>query len=422
MERTKIFISSVQSEFAEERALLFEYLRTDALLGQMFVPFVFEKAVAKSDSAQNVYLEQVEQCDIYIGLLGEKYGNADKNGISPTEHEYNLAAKLNKTRLIFLKKSNGREEKEAEFIKKVEQQVVRKSFEDFFELKTEIYASLIRYLEEKEIIRLFPFDATFEKRATLDDISPEKVQKFVRKARIKRGFPFEETTDFREILLHLNLIEGERVTNAALLLFGKKTQKFMITSCVKCAQFYGNKTTRPIPSLHIYEGDLFELIDQAVSFVMSRIDATVGGREKSTVADVTPEIPLFAVTEAIVNAVCHRDYNSNASVQVELYNNRLEISNPGQLPYGLTLEMLRGKHNSRPANPLIAHPLYLYGSIEQVGTGTEYMVNSCIEQGLKAPEFEDGYDFTVRFWRRESIEEEVENQVSDTVKDTPKDT
>jgi hypothetical protein len=62
----------------------------------------------------------------------------------------------------------------------------------------------------------------------------------------------------------------------------------------------------------------------------------------------------------------HRDYNSNASVQVELYNNRLEISNPGQLPYGLTLEMLRGKHNSRPANPLIAHPLYLYGSIEQV--------------------------------------------------------
>jgi predicted HTH transcriptional regulator len=48
---------------------------------------------------------------------------------------------------------------------------------------------------------------------------------------------------------------------------------------------------------------LFELIDQAVSFVMSRIDTTVGGRDKSPVADVTPELPLFAVTEAIVNSV-----------------------------------------------------------------------------------------------------------------------
>ena len=117
---------------------------------------------------------------------------------------------------------------------------------------------MIRYLEEEEeIIRIFPFDATFDKRATVDDIDSEKMKKFIRRARVKRNFPFEEDADFCTVLSHLDLIKGERVTNAALLLFGKKPQSFMITSCVKCCQFYGNKITKPIPSYHIYEGDVF---------------------------------------------------------------------------------------------------------------------------------------------------------------------
>ena len=112
MQKKKIFISSVQSEFAEERALLFDYIWTDALLGQMFEPFIFEKTAAQSVSAQNVYLEQVEKCDIYIGIIGEKYGNAGEDGVSPTEKEYKLAAQLNKIRLIYIKKSDKREDKE----------------------------------------------------------------------------------------------------------------------------------------------------------------------------------------------------------------------------------------------------------------------------------------------------------------------
>jgi hypothetical protein len=252
MQRKKIFISSVQSEFSAERRMLCDYLTTDALFGKFFDVFVFERVEAKSQTAQNVYLEQVERCDIYIGLFGEMYGNADNDGIAPTEHEYNLAAKLNKTRLIYLKNRADREEKEKIFIQKIEQQVVRRTFDDFDTLRAEIYVSLVRYLEEEEIIRITPFDATLDLKATLEDIDIGKVKKFVRKARFKRNFPFEEDTDFREILTHLDLIKEERVTNAALLLFGKKPQQFNITSCVKCAQFYGNKTQRPIPSLQCH--------------------------------------------------------------------------------------------------------------------------------------------------------------------------
>ena len=172
---------------------------------------------------------------------------------------------------------------------------------------------------------------------------------------------------------------------------------------------------KPIPSYHIYDGDVFELIDQAVSFVMSRIDAKVGDRDKTILADVEPELPLQAVTEAIVNAVCHRDYTSNASVQVMLFKNRLEIWNPGQLPYGLTVDMLKTKHASRPANPLLARPMYLFGSIEQVGTGTEMIVEKCVEKGLQYPEFEQDENFTVTIWRNEAISTQVNTHVNTQV-------
>ena len=76
------------------------------------------------------------------------------------------------------------------------------------------------------------------------------------------------------------------------------------------------------------------------------------------------------VAEAIVNAVAHRDYASNGSVQVMLFADRLEVWNPGGLPPSLTLAKLRLPHGSVPANPLLAEPLYLTQYIERMGTGT----------------------------------------------------
>jgi len=407
MQRKRVFISSVQSEFASERQMLFNYLMSDALLGKFFEPFIFENTPALNADPAAVFLGEVENCDIYIGLLGEKYGHEDAAGISPTEREYDLATELRKTRLVYIKKVANRDKKESALIDKMEKDVVRKSFSEADELKTVIYASLIRYLEENEVIRVSPFDATFNKNAIMEDIDERKVKKFIARARIKRNFPFDENDDYKVVLSHLGLIEGDMVTNAAILLFGKRPQKFFITSSVKCCQFYGNEIEKPIPSYHIYDGDVFELIDQAVSFVMSRINAKVGSRDKSILADVEPELPLLAVTEAVVNAVCHRDYTSNASIQIMLFKNRLEIWNPGQLPYGLTVEMLKSHHTSQPANPLLARPMYLYGSIEQVGTGTEMIVEKCIESGLPSPDFQQSEIFKLTFWRKSKEEKNV---------------
>ena len=281
MKPIRIFISSVQQEFTEERKLLADYIRQDALLGQFFETFIFEKTSAKDKSAQKVYSEGVEQSDIYLGLLGSQYGYEDAEGVSPTEREYDIATAANKSRLIFIKETDSRYSKETAFIRKAEKEVVRQSFGSYDELQTAVYASLIDYLSDKEYIRRLPFDATLAFNATIDDIDSEKIRKFVHSAGVRRGFPFGEDVEPFELLTHLNLCQGERITNAALLLFGKKPQYFFPTSTVKCGQFYGTRKEKPIPSYHIYSGDVFEVIDQAVSFVLSRIDARVGTRDKA---------------------------------------------------------------------------------------------------------------------------------------------
>lgn len=406
MKRIKIFISSVQSEFAVERTSLCYYIRTDALLGKFFEPFIFEEVPANEYSTRHTYLKEVEMCDIYLGLYGNQYGYEDEEGISPTEREYDLAASLHKSRLIYIKsiKEEERHPKEAALIKKVEQDIVRKTFVDADGLRTSVYASLIRYLEEKEYIRWRPFDASHDNGATLNDLNEEKMRNFIHMARSKRNFPLPMDTAPETLLKHLDLIDDKgRLANAAILLFGNKPQKYFITSEVKCVQFYGNVVEKPMPSYQIYRGDVFELVDQATSFVMSRIDNWVGTRSTGVKADIPthPELPIDAVKEAIVNAVCHRDYTSNASVQIMLFRNRLEVWNPGTLPYGLTVQKLHEPHKSLPANPLLADPMYWNGYIEKVGTGTEDIINKCLAYGLKTPEFYQEEDFRVVIWRAE---------------------
>ena len=106
---------------------------------------------------------------------------------------------------------------------------------------------------------------------------------------------------------------------------------------------------------------------------------------RATRLPVTYELPRAAVAEAIVNAVAHRDYASNASVQVMLFADRLEVWNPGQLPPPLTPEALRSPHASIPHNPLIAEPLFLTRYVEKAGTGILDMISLCKAAGVPTP-------------------------------------
>jgi predicted HTH transcriptional regulator len=272
---------------------------------------------ARDLRADEVYLDEVAACDVYIGLFGDHYGYEDAEGISPTEHEFVSATEQHKTRLIFVKGSDDthRHPKMLSLIKHVGQALIRRRYATTSELIGSVYAALVQDLEVRNLLRNGPFDAASCPKATLEDLDEERMATFLRHARRARGFPLAESATPLELLTHLNLMSGNHVTHAAVLLFAKKPQRFLITSEVKCAHFHGIDIAKPIPSLQVYKGTVFELVDQAVDFVMSKINLWIGTRAESTQVPIKYEIPREVVTEAIVNAVVHRDYVSNASVQ-----------------------------------------------------------------------------------------------------------
>ncbi|MGB4520763.1 MAG: DUF4062 domain-containing protein [Candidatus Omnitrophota bacterium] len=395
----KIFVSSVQKEFKDERKALKSFIHGDALLSRFFEVFLFEDLPASDRHPNQAYLDGVKKSDIYLGLFGDGYGVIDKQGVSSTHKEFLMAQQSGKSRLIFVKGNddNSRDPKMQGLMRAAGKQVIRRRFQSTSELISSVYASLVDYLATKGLLRFGPFDATVCQGATLKDLSAEKIRKFVGIARDARGFPLRESTPDKEILEHLNLLNKGKPTNAAILLFGKEPQRFLISSDIKCAHFHGTEVHKPIPFYQVYKGTVFEITDQALNFVLSKIDLAVGTREKSVQAPVEYEIPPDVVREAIVNAVAHRDYTSNGSVQVMLFSDRLEVWNPGSLPPSLTLDKLRKPHSSVPANPLLAESLYLAKYIERMGTGTGDMIQDCINAGLPEPDFSltDGFVTTV---------------------------
>ncbi|MFH0736069.1 MAG: DUF4062 domain-containing protein [bacterium] len=401
MKKLKIFISSVQKEFVEERLELFYYLKSDPLLGLFFEPFLFENLPASDQRVDESYLSELNKSDIYLGLLGVEYGNENIDGVSPTEIEYLEATRLYKTRFVFVKGSSSiiRQIKMETLINKIGLDLIRKRFNSKIELIAGIYASLVKYLMEKELIRYTPFDSTVCLNASLYDIDSEKVNRFINRANSVRNFPLLPNSAIEEVFMHLNLLNNKQLTNSAILLFGKSPQNFILSSEVKCAHFHGNEVSKPIPSYQLFKGDLFELVDKSVDFVLSKINVEVGARTFTTQVPVNYEIPRAVVAEAIVNAIVHRDYSSNGSVQIMLFSNRLEIWNPGNLPASLSLQQLRVTHGSVPFNPLIAEPMYLAGYIEKLGSGTKDMITLCKKAGLAEPDYllEDGFKTII--WR-----------------------
>ena len=400
MASVRIFVSSVQSEFAQEREALREYVRGDPLLRRFFDLFLFEEAPAADRRPDELYLDEVERCDVYVGLFGWGYGAEDETGTSPTEREFDHAAAHGAHRLVFVKgvDDEARHPKMRALIGRAQAGLIRRRFGTVEELRTSLYAALVEYLEGRELLRRGPFDAAPCAEAGLDDLDEEWMRLFVRIARRARKFPLPEDVPPDRLLRHLNLLRGERLTNAAVLLFGKAPQRFLRSSEIKCARFHGTEVEKPIPSYQVYKGTVFQLVDQAVDFVLGKIDRAIGTRAEGVRAPRTYEIPPEVVTETIVNAVAHRDYTSTGGVQVMLFADRLDVRNPGRLPPPLTLEELRVAHNSVPVNPLLAESLYLAEYVERMGTGTLDMIRRCVEAGLPEPEFTvtDGFATTIR--------------------------
>jgi ATP-dependent DNA helicase RecG len=289
----RIFISSVQKELAEERRAIRDFVRGDALLRRFSDVFLFEDLPASDRRADEVYLDEVGRCPIYVGLFGQEYGYEDATGLSPTEREFDRATALGKTRFIYVKGADdrGRHSKMRALINKAGAQLIRRRFTGIADLTATLYASLVEHLERTGRLRIRPFDAAACPDATLADIAEDKVKWLLGIAGRERQYPLREDTPPAEALAHLNLLDAGQPTHAAVLLFGRQPQRFLLTSEVKCMHFHGTEVGKPIPSYQIYKGTVFELVDQAVDFVMSKITRAVGTRALGTQVPVEYELP-----------------------------------------------------------------------------------------------------------------------------------
>ncbi|HAM38059.1 MAG: hypothetical protein A2474_04860 [Elusimicrobia bacterium RIFOXYC2_FULL_34_12] len=394
MKKYKIFVSGVQKELKAERRAVKDSILGDVLLSEYFDVFLFEDSPAKSHSAEKAYLEEVRKGNIYISILGDKYGSTGKNKISPTEAEFREAKTKHKDILIYIKGENSvdknREAGVQKLIKEIKDSKVGycyRRFNSISELTNLVYESLIVFLKEKGEVGRAVFDQRICDSATFSDIDDEKVKWFLKTARAKRNFPLALDSSTQDVFTHLKLLKDGKLTNAAVLLFGKEPRKFFDQAKIKCIHLPSTEVEKPFTSYQIYEGNLFEQVDKAVSFVFDILKFPVIQQEHTVQVSRPREIPVFVVQEAIVNAVAHRDYNTTSSVQVMVFLDRVEIWNSGTLPAHLKIEDLKKPHASHPTNTLLATVMFFADYIQQAGSGTLEMLKQCKAKGLPEPDF-----------------------------------
>ena len=245
-----------------------------------------------------------------------------------------------------------------------------------------------RLILEKHKDKLY-FDSQICKEATLADIDKEKIRWFLKKAKAERNLDIDYTASPPEALKRLNLLIDNKPTNTAILMFGKNPQRFFIQSEIRCARFKGIKAVKPFIDMKVINGSIYEQIDQAEKFILFNIKKAAWIEPGKIERQEKWEYPPDAIREAIINAIAHRDYNSPANVHISIFDDRIEIWNPGKLPPPLTPKNLKEEHKSIPVNPSLANLLFLIKYIERWGTGTNDIIKWCREEDLPEPIFKE---------------------------------
>ena len=379
---------------AERRAVKASILG-DVLLLEHFDVFLFEDAPAQGKSPESAYIDEVRVSDVYIGLLGDRYGGSKGTEVSPTEAEFREAQKHHKEILFYIKGENGANDKKREagvqkLIKEIKDSKSGYSYRRYnstVELTDFVYESLITFLKAQGVVSRAEFDQRICEGAKFSDIDEDKVKWCLRTAREKRNYPISADASTEDVFTHWKLLKDGKLTNAAILLFGKEPRKFFDQAKIKCIQFSSIEVQKPFASYHIYEGNLFEQVDKAVGFVFDAIRFPVIQQEHTAQVSRPLEIPSFAIEEAIINAVVHRNYNTTSAVQVMVFLDRVEVLNSGTLPPSLKLEDLKKIHTSHPANPRLASVMFYGNYVQEAGSGTMEIIRQCKEAGLPEPEF-----------------------------------
>lgn len=213
------------------------------------------------------------------------------------------------------------------------------------------------------------------------DADETKFMRILAKAKMDLDTPREQAM----YELGCGSFDGKKfvANNTGVLLFGRKPQENFPQAYVTSVRYHGNSMASVVDRKDYY-GDLFSMVDEAESFVKrhTRLAYLFDGFNRRNIE----EYPYDAIKEAIINAVCHRDYQIENNIFVNVFDDRVEVFSPGNIPDNLNLKQVYG--NSHPRNRRILEGFKKAGYVEKLGSGLKRMDELMLIHGLKKPEYE----------------------------------
>ena len=200
------------------------------------------------------------------------------------------------------------------------------------------------------------------------------------------------------------LLPDDSMKNGGVLFFGDEPEKFIETAVIRCVAFDGITKTRIVDD-KIYGGALIKQYKLAMQWLKGKLNVRYEIEGSGPRREVW-EIPERVFKESIINALSHRDYyDKGAQITIEVFDDRVEVSNPGGLTSAISPAEFGTKSHSR--NPLVFGLFERINMVEKIGSGISRIYDSMKDASLPKPIFKTEGIFTLILKRR-TVEETVE--------------
>ena len=220
---------------------------------------------------------------------------------------------------------------------------------------------------------------------TLQHIDGNEVLKTVRLGIECGRLPEDTGNDIPDILEKFGLLKNGVPNHAAAVLFGRHENMEYPQCLLRLARFKGTDKTVFMDSQRLH-GNFFQLLNAAMAFIFKHL--SLSGTTDTLEREEHLTIPYKAIREGVLNALTHRSYrDAGGSVGIAIYDDRVEIENPGTFPHDWNLDKIKSDHESKPQNPMIANVLYKRKVLESWGRGIGLMLSECRKANLPEPEY-----------------------------------
>jgi len=402
-----VFVSSVQKELEDERLIVQNLVNTDAFLSAHCTPVLYELEPASPDKALEGCLQSLESCQVYLLIVGIKYGTP-VGGLSITHAEYLSAKKKALPILAFIKgaRSVKREKGTQELLGEIDADGFKyKRFGNVIELQKEVRAALVKLLadrfgitpssdEDKIALQTIEATSSFESqpiaRLRWQDLDHEVLRRLL-SASEKRdagGLSASELLSGASArgLVWRDQETGDIYATAAGIVLLARDPSMVFPQCRILADAY--RSTEPDGDPRDHEDIRAPMpiaIERAIDFIdrNTRHPMRIVGLNRVRL----DEYPVDGLREALVNAVAHRQYeDAGRKIILEIFADRVVILSPGLPPRPITLANLRkGKYRPCSRNPVLAQCLSYFQRIEERGSGFRRMRDQMLNHGLDEP-------------------------------------